>query len=108
MTKETSMPLARGLAALRLFACLLCLATPGPARAAGAPLAAVHSVSAAPAAEEKEESCGRGKATKEFGWKVVDFGVSTLKYLIGLFIIPVGFFLVVVGAMLQLVESVAC
>lgn len=60
------------------------------------------------AQEKPEESCGRGKATKDFGWKVVDFGVSTLKYLIGLFIIPIGFFLVVVGFVLQMVEALVC
>lgn len=105
------MLIARGLNALRAFACLLCLAAPAPfgasAHVLAGPAAAI-SAPALPATQDKEESCGRGKATKEFGWKVVDFGVSTLKYLIGLFIIPVGFFLVVVGALLQMVESVAC
>lgn len=99
--------LDRALHVLRVFACLLCLAAPGPV-AATTPALAHLAVAAAPMTQEKEESCGRGKATKEFGWKVVDLGVSTLKYLIGLFIIPVGFFLVVVGALLQMVEAVAC
>lgn len=99
----------RAMDALRVFACLILLAVPGPvtARTATAYGASV-AILAAPLAQEKDESCGRGKATKEFGWKVVDFGVSTLKYLIGLFIIPVGFFLVIVGALLQMVEAVAC
>lgn len=102
----------RGFAALRMLACLLLLLAPGHAALAGAAAPAPLSMetwrATAPLSQEEEESCGRGKATKEFGWKVVDFGVSTLKYLIGLFIIPVGFFLVIVGALLQMVEAVAC
>ena len=101
--------LNRAIDALRVFACLILLAGPGPATARPpVSIVATVSIAAAPLAQEKDESCGRGKATKEFGWKVVDFGVSTLKYLIGLFIIPVGFFLVIVGALLQMVEAVAC
>lgn len=104
------MPTGRSLALLRALLCALCLATPQLQAATAATATPVASVLVAtPKAQEKEEeSCGRGKATKDFGWKVVAFGVDTLKYLIGLFIIPVGFFLVVIGAMLQMVEAVAC
>jgi hypothetical protein len=103
--------LRRNAALLRVIVCLLGLALSGlpqpvsgggTASAAPTPLAWLH-------AQDKEEpSCGQGKATKEFGWKVVDFGISTLKYLIGLFIVPVGLFLVVIGALLELVETLAC
>ena len=103
------MPVAR--AALHAFLCVLMLAAPGPLGAATPAFAQARSAAVAPyapAGQEKDESCGRGKATKDFGWRVVSFGVDTLKYLIGLFIIPIGLFLVVVGWLLQMVEAVAC
>lgn len=100
------MVLGRRFALLRVLACLFCLAGPQLQAATAAPLTAAYT--SATRAEEKEESCGRGKATKDFGWKVVSFGIDTLKYLIGLFIIPVGLFLVVIGLLLQMVEAVAC
>lgn len=96
----------RAFALLRALALTLCLAVPQLHAASAAPAAAASVATLG--VQEKEESCGRGKATKNFGWKVVRFGVDTLKYVIGLFIIPVGFFLVVIGAMLQMVEAVAC
>lgn len=98
-------------AALCALLCLVLLAAPGPlglSTPAFARSTAAASAPAMPSGQAKEESCGRGKATKEFGWRVVEFGVSTLKYLIGLFIIPIGLFLVVVGSLLQIVEAVAC
>ena len=95
-------------ALLRAVVCALQLMAPqaahGPAFARAGAIAAL----AAPVAQEKDESCGRGKATREFGWKVVRFGIDTLKYLIGLFIIPIGLFLVVIGALLEVVEAVVC
>ena len=103
------MPVAR--AALHALLCVLMLAAPGPlgaAKPAFAQARAGVAAPVAPASQEKDESCGRGKATKDFGWRVVSFGVDTLKYLIGLFIIPIGLFLVVVGWLLQMVEAVAC
>lgn len=103
---------ARARSALHALLCLLLLAAPGPLGLTSQALARTASAASAPlvpvAPSAQEESCGRGKATKEFGWRVVDFGVSTLKYLIGLFIIPIGLFLVVVGWLLQVVEAVAC
>ncbi|WP_020179317.1 hypothetical protein [Methylopila sp. M107] len=100
------MQIRRGLPLLRALVCLLCLVSPGLHAAPASPYA-VASI-ATLHAQEKEESCGRGKATKDFGWKVVSFGVTTLKYLIGLFIIPIGFFLVIIGAVLQMVEALVC
>lgn len=100
------MSLGRTSALLRVFICLFCLAGPQLQAASAASLTATFTSPAR--AEEKEDSCGRGKATRDFGWKVVSFGVDTLKYLIGLFIIPVGLFLVVIGMLLQVVEAVAC
>lgn len=103
--------IARARRAIHALLCLLLLAVPGPLGAAQPAFSQALSSPAAPpapASQDKDESCGRGKATKEFGWRVVDFGVSTLKYLIGLFIIPIGLFLVVVGWLLQIVEAVAC
>lgn len=103
---------ARARSALHALLCLLLLAAPGPLGLTSNALArtppAVSSPLAPASQSGQEESCGRGKATKEFGWRVVDFGVSTLKYLIGLFIIPIGLFLVLVGWLLQIVEAVAC
>jgi hypothetical protein len=96
---------------LRLLACLLCLAVAAPPKlAVASPIAtALTAPSHAAAAEEKDErQCRRGKDTKKFGWKVVDFGVYTLRFLIGLLIIPIGLFLVCVGVILEVVEAVAC
>lgn len=98
----------RTLSWLRALLCLTLVAlTPLQSAQAGAPYLRA-SLSDLAAQEKPEESCGRGKATKDFGWKVVSFGVSTLKYLIGLFIIPIGFFLVVIGFVLQMVEALVC
>ncbi len=100
------MIIRRGMPLLRALVCLFCLATPQLQAAPAAPY--VQASIATLHAQEKQDSCGRGKATKDFGWKVVSFGVSTLKYLIGLFIIPIGFFLVVIGFLLQMVEALVC
>ncbi len=98
----------RALVWLRALLCLILVAaTPLQSAQAGAPYLRA-SITELTAQDKPEESCGRGKATKDFGWKVVSFGVSTLKYLIGLFIIPIGFFLVVIGAVLQMVEALVC
>ncbi|PZQ19089.1 MAG: hypothetical protein DI565_01490 [Ancylobacter novellus] len=104
------MTFASARAAFRALLCLILLATGGPIGPAPAfaERAAVAAVQPRVAEREKDESCGRGKATTAFGWRVVEFGVTTLKYLIGLFIIPIGLFLVVVGWLLQMVEAVAC
>jgi|GEM_PF-4993814 len=94
---------------IRALLCLLCLT--GGTRVSGAAGYAVSmSAPAVPAldAEKKDDGCGQGKATKNFGWKVVAFGVATLKYLIGLLIIPIGLFLVCIGVILEAVEAVAC
>lgn len=102
----------RLIATLRVLACFIFLAQPNLAapHAATAPGFTLADVQAPRpmAADKDEDACGRGKATKRFGWKVVDFGVATLKYLVGLLIIPIGFFLVCVGAVLQAVELIAC
>ncbi|MFC3695037.1 hypothetical protein [Chenggangzhangella methanolivorans] len=108
------MSFARMRVALNALICALLLATPGPLGLTTPAFAQTpgygHARGSAlpPTAQEKEESCGRGKATTDFGWRVVGFGVDTLKYLIGLFIIPIGLFLVVVGWLLQMVEAVVC
>jgi hypothetical protein len=112
MTVPMTRPPNHALALMRVFACLFCLAVPGPASPAGFarafPAAVATSQSGPPAAEKEERSCKSGASTKRFGWKVVRFGVDTLKYLIGLLIIPVGLFLVCIGAVLEVVEWVAC
>lgn len=100
------------LTVLRALACtLLLIATPG-AQAAFSPATSVATAPAAPprAAEDQpaEKSCKQGKRTKAFGWTLVDYGLSTAKYLVGLFLIPIGLLLVVVGAVVQVVEAVAC
>jgi hypothetical protein len=82
------------------------LAAPRPAQAFVATLEAPVRQQAQE--KEDERSCRSGKSTRQFGWKVVAFGVSTLKYLIGLLIIPIGLFLVCIGAVLEAVEWVAC
>lgn len=105
------MPFSRARAALHALLCALMLAVPGPLGLGGPAFAQTRAAVSAPViplSQEKEESCGRGKATTDFGWRVVSFGVDTLKYLIGLFIIPIGLFLVVVGYLLQMVEAVVC
>lgn len=104
------MPFSRTRAALHAFLCVLMLAMPGPLGLAGSASAQARVAGSVvtPLSQEKGDSCGRGKATTDFGWRVVSFGVDTLKYLIGLFIIPIGLFLVVVGYLLQMVEAVVC
>ena len=100
---------ARGALLIRTLLCLLCLT--GGVRVSGAggyPAAAAAISLPSLAVEKKDDSCGQGKATKNFGWKVVAFGVATLKYLIGLLIIPIGLFLVCIGVILEAVEAVAC
>jgi hypothetical protein len=102
------MPVSLMRAAFHAFLCALMLAVPGPLGPSFAQARVSVSVPAVPLSQEKEESCGRGKATTDFGWRVVSFGVDTLKYLIGLFIIPIGLFLVVIGYLLQMLEAVVC
>jgi len=100
---------AHGALLIRALLCLLCL-TGGTRVSGAAGYPAVTSAVNLPIliAEKKDDGCGQGKATKNFGWKVVAFGVATLKYLIGLLIIPIGLFLVCIGVILEAVEAVAC
>ncbi|MFD1704158.1 hypothetical protein ACFSCV_14225 [Methylopila henanensis] len=99
---------------IRLFvsaarvAALICLIVAAPhAAAARAPV--VQAISAAESDKPKEDkSCRQGARTKAFGWMLVDYGVATLKYVVGLFLIPVGLLLVCIGVVVEVVEAVAC
>ncbi|EHL96221.1 hypothetical protein HMPREF9946_04935 [Acetobacteraceae bacterium AT-5844] len=55
-----------------------------------------------------EKSCRQGRDTVTFGWRLIDYGVSTLKYVFGLFLIMLGGLLVVIGWMVSLLELVWC
>ena len=90
----------------RLLLCLLCLAAPlrGPAHAGGtAAVVAVHL-----AEEKKDDGCRQGERTKAFGWMLVSYGIDTLKYVVGLFLIPIGLMLVCVGAVIAVAEAAVC
>ncbi|MFD1330982.1 hypothetical protein ACFQ4O_03125 [Methylopila musalis] len=97
--------LARAL--IRSLVCLLCLTAAAPAFAAPRPAFSL----AAPAVaddNDRDKSCRQGARTKAFGWLLVDYGLATAKYVIGLFLIPVGLLLVCVGVVVEIVEAVAC
>lgn len=100
--------LTKLLLTLRLLACLGALGLAPQPAAAG--LHAPSAFAAAPAVEQKkdEKSCRQGVRTKTFGWMLVDYGLQTAKYVVGLFLIPVGLLLVCVGAVVEVVEAVAC
>jgi hypothetical protein len=104
---------------LRLVCCLIVLA-PGPS-ALAAPAVAVSVPHTDPvfvigargpmaADEEPKEDgrCKQGRRTAAFGWRLVDYGMATAKYLVGLLLIPIGLIVVVMGWIQGLVEAVAC
>lgn len=93
-------------ALLRSLACLLCLAAAAPSFAA--PRAPVAVMSPLAKDDDTDRSCRQGARTKAFGWMLVDYGLATAKYVIGLFLIPVGLLLVCVGVVVEIVEAVAC
>lgn len=93
---------------LRALACTLLLfcaplAEAAPARS-GTAVASHRATDEAP----EEKSCRQGARTKAFGWTLVDYGLATAKYVVGLFLIPIGLLLVVVGSVVQVVEAVTC
>lgn len=91
----------------RLLLCLLCLVAPlrAPAHAAAAAPALVSLMAAE---EKKDDGCRQGERTKAFGWMLVNYGIDTLKYVVGLFLIPIGLLLVCIGAVIALAEAAAC
>lgn len=82
--------------------------TPAAAQPPARTMVAAASVAAPLHAQEKEEGCNQGKRTKAFGWMLVDYGISTMKYVIGLFLIPVGLLLVCVGVIVEVAEAATC
>jgi ABC-type sugar transport system substrate-binding protein len=61
-----------------------------------------------PASDPGGRSCHQGSDTTKFGRQLIDYGVSTLKYVVGLFLILLGGLLVVIGWMVSLLELVWC
>lgn len=104
---------------IRVLVCLATLAAPAAASAeatvriaalsapgAVVSFAALLHAQSDPA--EKDKGCRQGARTKAFGWKLVDYGFATAKYVVGLFLIPVGLLLVCVGIVVEVVEAATC
>jgi hypothetical protein len=62
----------------------------------------------APDPDPDGKSGHQGSDTTKFGRQLIDYGVSTLKYVVGLLLIPLGGLLVVIGWMVSLLELVWC
>ncbi|GLK56704.1 hypothetical protein JOD31_002737 [Methylopila capsulata] len=92
----------------RLLLCLSCLAAPLRAPAHAGVAAAPALVSLMAAEEKKDDGCRQGERTKAFGWMLVSYGIDTLKYVVGLFLIPIGLLLVCIGAVIALAEAATC
>jgi hypothetical protein len=61
-----------------------------------------------PAPDPGDRSGHQGSDTTKFGRQLIDYGVSTRKYVVGLLLIPLGGLLVVIGWMVSLLELVWC
>ncbi|KAA2213986.1 hypothetical protein [Teichococcus oryzae] len=82
-------------------------AIPFPMAAVGAVPAAAPPL-AAPLAPPAHEACRQGRDTAALGWRLIDYGIATLKYGVGLVLILLGAMLVGIGAVVSLVEALFC
>ena len=107
---------------VRVVACLTLLAQPAGAVSARpepgldlswgvvrlSDIRAARLVRVADEPDKDDDRCKQGARTTAFGWLLVDYGLATAKYLVGLLLIPVGLAVVAIGWVLEVVDAVAC
>ncbi|MFC3124937.1 hypothetical protein ACFOD4_07690 [Pseudoroseomonas globiformis] len=57
---------------------------------------------------ERGEGCRQGRNLSALGWTLIDYGVATLKYVVGLLLILFGAMLVGLGWAFSLIEALIC
>ncbi|MFC0409799.1 hypothetical protein [Roseomonas elaeocarpi] len=62
----------------------------------------------AQAEPSRRPSCYGGRETRDFGWLLIGYGVATLRYVVGLFLIPIGALFVALGSVLSLLDALLC
>ncbi|MCI0756926.1 hypothetical protein [Teichococcus vastitatis] len=84
-------------------------ALPGPAAALpGCGTATLLHPADPAAAEPHRQACRQGRDMAALGWRLIGYGVDTLKYGIGLVLILLGAMLVGIGWAVSLVEALFC